>query len=52
MIRIHLAFTVFGVTANFAYRTPLFFTAFVVVVHLTVEYPRFRIVMDVDVDWL
>jgi len=37
---------------NFAYRTPLFFTAWVVVIHFTVEYPRFRMVMDVDVDGL
>lgn len=42
-------FLVFSLTANFAYRVPLRLH-WVVVINLTVEYRRFGMVLDVNVE--
>jgi hypothetical protein len=48
ILQIHFTFIVFGLTANFAYRLPLLH--WVVVINLTVEYPRFGMVLGVNVE--
>ena len=49
MRQIHFTFIVFGLTANFVYRVPLLLH-WVVVINRTVEYPRFGMVLDVNVE--
>ena len=50
MITVHFTLILFGFTANFHCQTQLWMVHWVAVVNFRVEYPRFRMVMDLDLN--